>query len=378
MLRPTFRRLVLQGERRFSFAGESPMSSTGGLPFYGNIYSGRVDSQNYVPPRQGGGTGLIDGNRTKSLWDNPLIQAKMRQCPYFALCDQVLYHNMDPSYLDPGVLTPQEHQLLLLFSRSYYEKWKAIHRRPATAVPRIRIKYGASTLLDELLSLVDCPTEVREVLKLEYQLDDASLIAMDPSCWTTAYLDPHNMDHFSGRVLDFAEMSLEVQKKFFTALDQMRRLKIIRRDVSPSAAEQRRREAFGENPTSYADLRKDNEGRRQGGVGGSSLSYLEGGEEMVVPFYYGVTLFDLYKYLQLTPYSGQLKVYDFVDLDGTPKVITLKDEDTYFDFLVALFYRANLRLATLSSIADNQDNTCRYTITVEPFTAEEKRMGSWL
>lgn len=353
------------------------MGTAGGLPFYGNIYSGRVDSQNYVPPRQGGGTGLIDGDRTKSLWDNPLLQAKMRQCPYFALCDQVLYHNMDPSYLDPGVLTPQEHQLLLLFSRSYYEKWKVIHRRPATAVPRIRIKYGTSTLLDELLSLVDCPEEVREALKLEYQLDDSSLIAMEPSCWTTAYLDPHNMDHFSGRVLDFADMPVEAQKKFFLALDQMRRIKIIRKDICPRAAERRRREAFGDHPASYAALRKDSEGRRLG-VEGQRAGHEDGVEEMVIPFYYGVTLFDLYKYLQLTPYSGQLKVYDYIDLDGTPKVITLKDEDTYFDFLIALFYRANLRLATLSSVADHNDHTCRYTITVEPFTSEEKRSGSWL
>lgn len=374
------------------------MSSTGGLPFYGNIYSGRVDSQNYVPPRQGGGTGLIDGNRTKSLWDNPLIQSKMRQCPYFALCDQVLYHNMDPSYLDPGVLTPQEHQLLLLFSRAYYEKWKVIHRRPATAVPRIRLKYGSTAVLDELLTLVDCPDEVREVLKLEYQVDDASLVAMDTSCWTTAYLDPHNLDHFSGRVLEFADMPHEAQQKFFMALDQMRRIKIKRKDLSSSTAARRRQKAFGESPSSYAMLRKESDVGFQGKGSSASSTPKEGCseaekcwsdrsndskneddvEDLVVPFYYGVTLFDLYKYLQLTPYSGQLKVYDFMDLDGTPKVITLNDENTYFDFLIALFYRANLRQSTLSSIADETDNTCRYTITVEPFTAEEKRCGSWL
>eukprot|EP00796_Vickermania_ingenoplastis_P007269 gene7269-5115_t len=337
MLRSTFRRLVVPGERRFAFAGESPMGSAGGLPFYGNIYSGRVDSQNYVPPRQGGGTGLVVG--CKSLWDDPVIQAKVQRCPYFALCDQVLFHNMDPSHLDPGLLTPQEHQLLLLFSRAYYEKWKIIHRRPSNAAPRIRIKYGSSAMLDELLELVECPKDARESLKLEYQVDDASIIAMEPNCWSTAYLDPSNMDHFTGRVLDFADVPKDCQQKIFTALDQMRRLRILRRD---------QRHPTGEE------------------------------NELIVPFHYGVTLFDLYKYLGLKPYSGQLKVYNYVDLDGTPRVVTLDEEDTYFDFLLALFYRADLRSATLSALADEKDCTCRYTITVEPFTTDERRAGTWL
>lgn len=332
MLHRTLRRLVIQGERRFAFAGESPMGTAGGLPFYGNIYAGRVDSQNYVPPKQGGGTGLVVG--CKSLWDDPVIQAKVSQCPYFALCDQVLFHNMDPSHLDPGILTPEEHQLLLLFSRAYYEKWKIIHRRPANAVPRIRLKYGACNVLSELLDLVECPADVRETLRLEYQVDDASLIGMNPKCWSTAYLDPSNMDHLSGRVLDFADMPESCRQKFFTSLDQMRRLRVVRRG--------------------------------------------QGDAEEIVPFHYGVTLFDLHKYLNLPPYSGQLKVYDYADLDGTPRVITLKDEDTYFDFLLSVFYRANLRNATLSELADDRDCTCRYTITVEPFTASEKRSGSWI
>lgn len=311
------------------------MGSTGGLPFYGNIYAGRVDSQNYVPPRQGGGTGLVVGG--KSLWDDPVIQAKISKCPYFALCDQVLFHNMDPSHLDPGVLTPQEHQMLLLFSRAYYEKWQVIHRRPANAVPRLRIKKGPSPVLEELLGLIECPPDVRESLRDEYQLDDASLIAMDPSAWATAYLDPANLDHFSGRVLEFADMPRPNQEKMFRVLDQMRRLRIARRDA-----------VDGEEPT------------------------------LVVPFYYGVTLFDLHKYLGLTPYSGQLKVHDYVDLTGTPRVITLKDEDTYFDFLISVFYRPNLRLATLNDAADETDCTSRYTITVEPFSADDRRAGSWL
>lgn len=316
------------------------MGAAGGLPFYGNLYTGRVDSQNYVAPVQGGGTGLVVG--CKSLWDDPVIQARVSKCPYFALCDQVLFHNMDPSHLDPGILNPEEHQLLLLYSRAYYEKWKVIHRRPANVVPRLRIKYGGSALLDEMLELVECPKDVRLVLKLEYQVDDSCLIGMAPHCWSTAYLDPCNMDHLSGRVLEFADMPADSREKFFSVLDQMRRIRIVRRDLGTK-----------ENPNVE--------------------------EELILPFCYGVTLFDLYKYLNLKPYSGQLKVYDFMDLSGTPRVISLIDEDSYFDFLLAVFYRANLRRATLSkNLADEKDYTCRYSITVEPFTVDERRVGGWL
>lgn len=336
-MRRSLLRLVVEGERRFSFAGESPLGATGGLPFYGNIYAGRVDSQNYVPPVQGGGTGLVIGGK-KSLWDDAAVQAKVEKCPYFALCDQVLFHNMDPSHLDPGLLTPEEHQLLLLYSRAYYEKWSALHKRPAVAAPRLRLQYGSSKVLDELLDLVECPQDPRDALKQEYLVDDSSLIGMNPNCWTTAYLDPGNMDHLSGRVLDFADVPVECQQKFFLVLDQMRRIKVVRCDT-----------ADGEEET------------------------------LIVPFLYGITLFDLHKYLGLKPYSGQLKVYDYVDGQGTPRVITLSSEDVYFDFLVSSFYKADLRKAnTLSSIADDKDHTCRYVVTVERYGTNERRSGSWL
>ncbi|KAH9577232.1 hypothetical protein LSM04_000830 [Trypanosoma melophagium] len=323
--------LVMEGERKFTFPGSPATHATGGIPFYGNVYAGRVDTQNYVPPPQEG-SGLI--RPKQNHWEDVQVRAKIEQCPYFALCDQVLWHNMDPAYLDPGLLTAEEHHLLLLFSRAYYEKWKTIHARPANALPRIRIKYGSTYLLDEMLELVEAPTKVRDSLVKEFQLDDASLIAMNPDCWMTAYLDPFNRDHFSGRVLEFAGMDEPLRNKFFLLLRQMRRLVIVRKDTPEE-------------------------------------------ERLVLPFSTGVTLFDLCKYLGVDPYNGQLKVYDYMDLQQTKHVITLKDEDSYFDYLVTLFFKANLRNATLSDVADDTDNTARYTITVEPFTVAEKRIGRW-
>ncbi|KAG5491661.1 hypothetical protein JIQ42_01567 [Leishmania sp. Namibia] len=333
MLRKSGRRLALEGERQFFNLGGSPMQSTGGLPFYGNLYAGRVDSQNYLPPRRGG-SGLLEVD--KSLWDNPVTRQKLQACPYFALSDQVMFHNMDPVYLDPGLLSPEEHQLLLLFSRAYYEKWAAIHRRPPHALPRLRISYGSSKLLDEILFLLEVHPDVCEVLKKEYAVDDSSLIGMNPDLWSTAYLDPANMDHLSGRVLEFAGVPEPKRKKFFLLLDQMRRIKVHRRDLA-------------------------------------------NGEERVdvVPFRYGVTLYDFSKFLGITPYSGQLKIYDYVDLQGTARAETLKDEDSYFDYLIALFYRADIRSSTLTDMADANDHTCRYTVTVEPFTADDRRVGRW-
>ncbi|ORC93632.1 uncharacterized protein TM35_000015090 [Trypanosoma theileri] len=331
MWRLTRRLLVMEGERKFTFPGSPATHATGGIPFYGNVYAGRVDTQNYVPPPQEG-SGLI--RPKQNHWEDPQVRAKIEQCPYFALSDQVLWHNMDPAYLDPGLLTAEEHHLLLLFSRAYYEKWKTIHARPPNALPRIRIKYGSTYLLDEMLDLVETPTKVRDSLVKEFQLDDASLIAMDPECWMTAYLDPFNRDHFSGRVLEFAGMDEPQRNKFFLLLRQMRRLVIVRKDTPEE-------------------------------------------EQLVTPFSAGVTLFDLCKYLGLDPYNGQLKVYDYMDLQQTKQVLTLKDEDSYFDFLVTLFFKANLRNATLSDVADDTDNTARYTITVEPFTVAERRIGRW-
>lgn len=321
----------MEGERSFT-PGESPLTSTGGVPFLGNVYVGRADTASYTAPKQGG-SGLL--NR-ESLWDNPAVRQKITQCPYFALCDQVMYLNMDPAYLDPGVLTAEEHHLMLLFSRAYYEKWKEIHRRPANGFANIRIKYGSTRLLDEMASVVGIPTTTMEVLKKEYLLDDAPLIAMNPRLWSTAYLDPANMDQLSGRVLEFADVPEHTQERFFKLLDQMRRIVVVRRD----------------------------------GRNGEE-------EQLVLPFTKGMTLYDLYHNLGLKPYTGQLKVYKYLDTSGTPQTKTLNNEDAYFDYLVNLFYKSDLGKATLSDVADDTDNTCRYSIIVEPFTVPERRIGRW-
>ncbi|EPY24735.1 hypothetical protein STCU_07031 [Strigomonas culicis] len=243
---------------------------------------------------------------------------------------------MDPAYLDPGLLTPEEHQLLLLYSRAYYEKWKAIHRRPPNGATRIRIRYGSCDLLDRMLGHLDVPAEVRDTLKREYLVDDSCLIGMNPDVWSTAYFDPANLDHLSGRVLGFADMAEEAQHKFFALLHQMRRLHIVRKDV-PGVVEQ----------------------------------------HLVVPYSEGVTLYDLCQALKIAPYAGQLKVYNMLDLQGTVQTLTIGDEDAYFDFLVTSFYKADLLRATFGELADKSDYTTRYTITVEPFTAAERRVGRW-
>lgn len=263
MLRRCVRRLYLP-ERDFTHPGESPMNNTGGLPFYGNVFSGRVNPQNYNPARQGGGLLDAPANACDGLWSNPAIRARVESCPYFALCDQVVYHNMDPAYLDPGVLTPEEHHLLLLFSRAYFHKWKTIKSRPPPAAPRIRLEYGATDLLDEIGALLDVPPSVLRTLKKEYSVDDSSLIAMEPALWVCAYLDPANLDILSGRVLDFADMTASTQEKFFTLLRQMRRIHVIRRD------------GVGATPSNEEDE-----------------------QHLVVPFRCAVTLYELYTYLGL-------------------------------------------------------------------------------
>ncbi|CAD2214973.1 hypothetical protein AGDE_08580 [Angomonas deanei] len=324
----------MPGERPFGQPGESPMTRTGGLPFFGNLYSGRIDNNNYAPQAQGGSKDLQGFD--KSMWDDPNVRARIDECPYFALCDQVIFHNMDPNYLDPGLLTPEEHHLLLLYSRAYYEKWGTIRARPPNIVPHLRFKYGGTALLDSITDLLDLPRENIKTLKQEYFFDDSCLIAMDPSLWRTAYLDPANRDHLSGRILDFGDIEKSKQEKFFLLLDQMRRIRVVRHD--------------------------------------------QGEEEKVeiIPFRNAVTLYDFSKYLGLKPYQGHLKVYDYVDTKKTAKVFTVKTEDDFFDFLVALFYSADIGEATLQAdLADANDNTCRYSIVVEPFSIDDRRQGRW-
>lgn len=334
MLRRTLRRLLEGEQNHFHVQNTSSfVGNSGGVPFYGNIYAGRVNAQSWSPPPQRG-SGLLTPHR--NLWDDTAIQAKIKACPYFALCDQVLWQSMDPSYLDPGLLSVEEHQLLLLFSRAYFDKWRSIHTRPENAGPRLRISYGKTSLLKEMCEFIDISPKVTRSLVREFLMDDAGLIGMNPECWETAYLDPANRDHLSGRVLEYAGFTQEQREKFFLLVSQMRRIRVVRRDL-----------------------------------GNEELT-------MVIPYKEAPTLYDLYKRLNLQPYSGQIKSYDLVDTSGTSLSQTMADEDTYFDFLVTSFYKPNLPMSTLSAgMADANDLTSRYTLTVEVATSEEASRGSW-
>jgi hypothetical protein len=242
---------------------------------------------------------------------------------------------MDPSYLDPGLLSVEEHQLLLLFSRAYFDKWRSIHTRPENAGPRLRITYGKTSLLKEMCDHLEIPPKITRSLVREFLMDDAGLIGMNPKCWDTAYLDPANRDHLSGRVLEFAGFDLDQRERFFLLVNQMRRMRIVRRDLG------------------------DEE------------------QTIVIPYHVAPTLYDLYKFLDLEPYSGQIKSYDLVDDRGTALSQTMSDEDTYFDFLVCSFYKPNLPNATLTEIADAHDLTSRYSLTVEATPARVAAVGRW-
>lgn len=102
-------------------------------------------------------------------------------------------------------------------------------------------------------------------------------------------------------------MDEKIQELFFQLLRQMRRIRVIRHD---------------------GPKREEN-------------------KEQVVAFHDAPTLYDFYRYLGLAPYSGQLKVYDYIDLKGTKLIITLQTEDDFFDFLMTIFCKADLNNATL-------------------------------
>lgn len=386
MLRKTLRKLQatpMQGEAKFSFAGNTSafINSAGGVPFYGNIYAGRVNTQSWAPPPMQG-SGLLTPHQNH--WDNPVVRAKIDKCPYFALCDQVLWHNMDPNYLDPGLLTVEEHQLLLLFSRAYFEKWRSIHVRPEATAPRIRIIYGHTAMLRQILKFLDVDEAVTKTLIKEFFCDDASLIGMNPRCWSTASLDPANLDHLSGRVLEFAGVSHEQRQKLYLLLDQMRRVVVRREDLIGTAKGLTSGSSSGSSSSTSEEEEVREEGASARNVFASSRPHIQRAARAesdapveVIPFHQISTLYDLYVRLGLEPYSGQIKAYDIVDEKGTKLALTINDEDSYFDFLVTSFYKADLERATLSDVADARDYTTRYTLTVMPQTRVEASLGRW-
>ena len=188
MLRNT-RRFLRFGHGNYGSTSSSELGYTGGLGHFGNLYQGRVNPDDHQPR----------GDQKKvprSLYDyipvyadeDPVIKQKLEKCPYFALADMCVWQGMAPTFLDPGLLTKEEHHLLLLFSRAYYEKWRDIHSKPREFAPRARKKLGAFDKCAQVFEYCRIPLEkIRDAQKLYF--DDASLIAMHPRLWITAHLE---------------------------------------------------------------------------------------------------------------------------------------------------------------------------------------------
>lgn len=300
---------------------------TGGMDFFGNMYQGRVNAEDYTPPQA---HSRYEQFKTKFTFnktyadDDPVIRAKIDRCPYFALSDMVVWHGMAPTFLDPGLLTTEEHHLLLLHSRMYYEKWTEIHAKPRECAPKIRIKYGRFSKTSEILDYIGVPAETKERLAIA-KMDDASLIGMNPNLWATAHLDAQLRDQLTGRVFTQCDVTEHDQELIFALLDRMRTLVVHRRDTRPE-------------------------------------------QTIEIPYSEITTLWDLHKLLGLDSYSGQIKCYNWYD-EGARKVISMGDEDNFFDFKIYNFYKANIRAL------GNFD--ARAQLTVESNTRAESALGSW-
>lgn len=321
----------------------SALATLGGLPFYGNMYMGKADTRDGMLPQGGhtkAGSNPFDlGNETagympgQMYWQDPNMVAQMKKCPYFALCDQVMHHNMEPAHLDPGLLTRQEHQLLLLYSRAYFEKWWKINSKERKGVPyRMRLSHGSCNLTHRILDKLGVTRGVQRTLVQEFMFDDSQLIGMNPAMWLAASLDEFNRDHLSGRVLEFAGLTSHQRKDFHTIISQMRRLYV---------------------------QRNDQPGKK---------------ELLVIPFEEIITLWQLNERLGLKPYSDQIKTFNFVDHFGTKMTMSIQHEDQYFDFLYTCFYKSNLELTTLGDLAGADDCATMYSLSVEPPAPK----GRWL
>uniref|UniRef100_A0A7S1LDG4 Uncharacterized protein n=1 Tax=Neobodo designis TaxID=312471 RepID=A0A7S1LDG4_NEODS len=343
MLSRSFRRLCLK---------EAIGTQMGGVPFYGNLYQGRVNPDDYQPSQystnEEARAAMLTYQKVYAD-DDPYIRVKLDKCPYFALCDMVVWHGMAPTYLDPGLLTAEEHHLMLLFSRGYYEKWKQIHSVVREVAPKPRIKKGRFALSRRLMEYAGC-SEHQIKRAQDLLIDDASFIGMKPGLWSTAHLDESLRDHLTGRVLEFAGLSEAQMADIFDTLERMRTVVVRRRDT-------RRKRAFAIT-TGQDDFQ--------------ATSEAEDAEPASLTFQFSEvpTLFDLHKVLGLESYSGQLKCHTYVDPDGTERSISISDEDVYFDYLVNSFYQARLELTTGS--------TSPFVITVEEHTRAEAAKGRWL
>jgi hypothetical protein len=336
----------------------------GGLPFYGNMYMGRVNPDDYQPSQYSTSEEARSAFLTyQKVYadDDPYIRVKLDKCPYFALCDMVVWHGMAPTFLDPGLLTNEEHHLLLLYSRAYYEKWEAIHSLPREIAPKPRIKKGRFELARRLMEHAACDKhQIKRAQDL--LIDDASFVGMNPNLWRTAHLDEGLRNTLTGRVLEFAGLTETQMADIFETLERMRTIVVKRKDVN----------RFNDNVFAITGEVDHEAAVRAREVSEASVTLDTGDDGLEFQqfkFADAYTLYNLYKLLGLESYTGQLKCYSYIDRQQTPLQISINDEDIYFDYLVTSFFKANLHITTGS--------TSPFAITVEDKTRAEFATGRW-
>eukprot|EP00759_Apiculatamorpha_spiralis_P048014 PhF_6_TR43397/c1_g1_i1/m.66633 len=234
-----------------------------------------------------------------------------------------VWFGMDVQYLNPGVLTIEEHHLLLLHSRAYFEKWKTIHSLPREILPHKRVKKGGTGVLRKIAAACGMKEQERKILEEKFLLDDAAIIAMNPLLWTNAHLDPKLRSQFTGHVLREAKVNPIVAKDFYMILNCLRCFRV------------------------------------------NTLN----GVERIIQFKEATTLYDLYQLLDIPVYNGQLRVLDFTQRGV---VISLRTEDDYFDFLYSTFADCDL----IGRIPAPGLCCSKYEINILPESTRDKT-GVW-
>lgn len=391
MLRLTLR---LLGEQHMKGGGSgrmAPAAAVGGIPHFGNIYAGRVNPESYNAPPISGNTSTYKkrslatfrelNTKRSTMYDDPVVRKMIDECPYFSLCDNVVWQRISPEFLDPGVVSDEEHQLLLLHSRAYFEKWKIIHARPdqGSMGPKMYTTYGQSSKLEEVCDYIGISPEVVKVMKRKpHLIDDASLIAMSDKAWTGANLDEKMRDDLTGMTLVDAGVAPEHLQELFEVLDKMRSFVIIRKDLAK----------LRERATAAAAEAVDEKGNPVEGAGASVElpGDTDWHKEVVhVKFSDAITCYDLYQRLGLQPYNGQLKAYGWLDKSNRMRrTMTIRTEDDFFDFLMSAFYNSNVRLHMANRIShmDPQElyqhgPLSATVLTVVPETSEEVSKGRY-
>ena len=321
---------------------------TQGVPFYGSIYGSKYTHEEAHNFRSDKVHTLLDkGMHPRPSYndEDPIIRAALDKCPYFSLCDMCIWGGMDPEYLDPGVLSGEEHQLLLLHGRSYFDKWKVIHKDIRDVAPGLRIKKGSYNLVFELCRMLSIPESAQSYL-CNNMFDDATLVAFKTNKWKTANIEPKLRDLITGKVLEKAGVREYQIERLNECLSKMRTIKIVRKDGIQDKHEMARdyKQNMWQDDHSEDDV-------------------------LVLEYKQARTLYDLYTRLGLDPYNGHIKLYNYYDAEGTRLTLTLSNEDEYFDFLQYNFYGANLHLYGYESMS-------KYTLVVERLENVEKK-GEW-